>query len=211
VGTRRHQTVEFSDEMEYMVVNPTWHVPRSIATEEILPALQENPNYLIERNMKLVSSEGVPADTASHDWLQYDRGSFPYRVKQRPGLGNALGRVKFMFPNQFSIYLHDTPSKSLFKRDGRAFSHGCVRVENPFDFAYALLAPQLDDPVGAFQTWLDAGSERYVNLAEHVPVHILYRTVWVDADGTPQFREDVYGRDALVWNALEAAGLTPSL
>ncbi|MEM6438460.1 MAG: L,D-transpeptidase family protein [Pseudomonadota bacterium] len=211
VGRRRHQTVEFSDEMEYMVVNPTWHLPRSIATEEILPKLQENPNYLVERNMRLVSDGGVPADTTTHDWLQYDRGSFPYRIKQRPGYGNALGRVKFMFPNQFSIYLHDTPSKSLFKRDGRAFSHGCVRVENPFDLAYALLGPQLDDPVGTFQAWLDARSERYVHLNEHVPVHITYRTVWVDEAGTAQYRADIYGRDRKVWTALEQAGLTPAL
>ncbi|MEO1687074.1 MAG: L,D-transpeptidase family protein [Pseudomonadota bacterium] len=211
VGKRRHQTVEFSDEMEYMVVNPTWHVPRSIANQEILPKLQENPNYLVERNMRLVSDGGVPADTTVHDWSQYAVGSFPYRVKQRPGLGNALGRVKFMFPNRFSIYLHDTPSKSLFKRDARSFSHGCVRVENPFEFAHALLAPQLDDPEGAFQAWLDKRTERYVHLNVHVPVHLDYRTVWVDEAGTAQFRADVYGRDARVWTALESAGLSPGL
>ena len=211
VGQRRHRTPEFSDEMTHMVVNPTWHVPRSIATEEILPELKQDPGYLAAQNMRLVSDMGVPADPSSHDFTQYSAGSFPYRVKQRPGPSNALGRVKFMFPNEFSIYMHDTPSKNLFRRDGRAFSHGCVRVENPFEFAYALLEGQVDDPVGTFHRYLDTRREIYVNLDRPVPVHIVYRTAWVDPDGRPQFRADVYGRDARVWSALEAAGLAAGL
>ncbi|MFO7853782.1 MAG: L,D-transpeptidase family protein [Paracoccaceae bacterium] len=211
VGQRRHQTPEFSDEMTHMVVNPTWHVPRSIATEEILPELQEDPGYLAEQNMRLVSDMGVPDDPSSHDFTQYSSGSFPYRVKQRPGPSNALGRVKFMFPNEFSIYMHDTPSKNLFRRDGRAFSHGCVRVENPFEFAYALLEGQVDDPASTFHRYLDSRREIYVNFDRPVPVHIVYRTAWVEPDGQPQFRADVYGRDERVWSALEAAGLAPGL
>ncbi len=209
VGKPDHPTPEFTEEMDHLVVNPTWHVPRSIATEEILPSLRQDPSYLARHNMRLVATDGgpVPADAATHDWSQYSRGFFPYSVKQGPGDGNSLGRVKFMFPNQFSIYLHDTPSKSLFRRDQRAFSHGCVRVQDPYELAYILLAPQLSDPRGQFQRWLDTGREIYVNLDQPVKVYLTYRTAWVDHAGILQFREDIYGRDAAVWAALEAQGL----
>ncbi|MEO0620896.1 MAG: L,D-transpeptidase family protein [Pseudomonadota bacterium] len=200
---RRHRTPEFSDEMEYMVVNPTWHVPRSIATEEILPKLQADPTYLAQKNMRLVG-----ADAELIDWEFVTPATFPGRVKQGPGPGNALGKVKFMFPNDHAIYLHDTPSKSLFRRDRRAYSHGCVRVQEPFEFAYHLLAPQEEDPQGYFDRLARRGAERYVNLDEHVPVHLAYRTAWVDADGSDQFRQDIYGRDKRVFAALEKAGVS---
>ena len=213
IGQKRHRTPEFIDMMDHMVINPSWNVPRSIATNEILPALRKDPDYLAKQNMQLIATDGgpVPADPAFHDWEQYSKGYFPYRVKQAPGDHNALGKVKFMFPNQFSIYLHDTPSKSLFKRDARAFSHGCVRVENPFELAYILLAPQYDDPQAAFHSILDSGRERWVNLDEPVRVNLTYRTAWVDEAGIAQFREDVYGRDEAVWAALEEKGLAPAL
>ncbi len=213
VGQRRHRTPEFIDMMDHMVINPSWNVPRSIATNEILPALRKDPDYLAKQNMQLIATDGgpVPADPAMHDWEQYSKGYFPYRVKQAPGDHNALGKVKFMFPNQFSIYLHDTPSKSLFRRDARAFSHGCVRVENPFDLAYILLAPQYDDPQAAFHSLLESGRERWVNLEEPVRVNLTYRTAWVDEAGEAQFREDIYGRDEAVWAALEEKGLAPAL
>ena len=213
IGQKRHRTPEFVDMMDHMVINPSWNVPRSIATNEILPALRKDPDYLAKQNMQLIATDGgpVPADPAFHDWEQYSKGYFPYRVKQAPGDHNALGKVKFMFPNQFSIYLHDTPSKSLFKRDARAFSHGCVRVENPFELAYILLAPQYDDPQAAFHSILDSGRERWVNLDEPVRVNLTYRTAWVDETGIAQFREDVYGRDEAVWAALEEKGLAPAL
>jgi len=200
----RHETPEFSDEMEHMVVNPTWHVPRSIAREEILPKLQEDPTYLERKNMRLVGSDLPPSMI---DWTMVTPDSFPGRVKQGPGRGNALGQVKFMFPNAHAIYLHDTPQKSLFSRDRRAFSHGCVRVQEAFGFAHALLAPQEDDPAAAFDRWLRNGSERYVQLDTHVPVHLTYRTAWVDAEGTDQFRGDIYDRDRPVANALINAGV----
>lgn len=212
VGQVRHRTPEFIDDMDHLVVNPTWNVPRSIATKEILPALRKDPNYLANQNMQLVPTDGGPIpDPTMVDWSQYSTGYFPFRVKQAPGDDNALGRVKFMFPNQFAIYLHDTPSKRLFQRDARAFSHGCVRVENPYDLAHILLAPQYDDPQAAFQALLDSGRERWVNLKEPVRVNLTYRTAWVDEKGVAQFREDVYGRDEAVWGALEAEGLPPTL
>ena len=212
VGQRRHRTPEFIDKMDHLVVNPSWNVPRSITMNEILPALKEDPTYLQRKNMNLIATDGgpVPVDTAAHDWSQYGGGYFPYRVKQSPGDFNSLGRVKFMFPNQFAIYLHDTPSKNLFARDARAFSHGCVRVENPFELAYILLAPQYDDPRAAFQALLDSGKERWVHLDEPVTVNLTYRTAWVDENGDAQFRADIYGRDESVWAALEAEGLAPA-
>ncbi|MGB0411356.1 MAG: L,D-transpeptidase family protein [Pikeienuella sp.] len=207
--TRKHRTPEFSDMMTYLVLNPTWNVPRSIATKEILPELQANPNYLAEKNMELIGVNGaIPPEPLLADWSLYDQSSFPFRIKQNPGAGNALGRVKFMFPNQFSIYLHDTPSKRLFAKDARAFSHGCVRVQDPMQLARVLLAPKYDDPAGVIERILAKGDEAYMHLAEPMPVHLTYRTAWVDDGGTMQFRADVYGRDALIRSALGELGVT---
>jgi murein L,D-transpeptidase YcbB/YkuD len=207
--SRKHRTPEFSDMMTHLVLSPTWNVPRSIATKEILPELQANPNYLAEKNMELVGVGGaIPPEPLLADWSLYDQSSFPFRIKQRPGAGNALGRVKFMFPNQFSIYLHDTPSKRLFAKDARAFSHGCVRVRDPMQLARVLLAPKYVDPDATIERILAKGSEAYVNLAEPIPVHLTYRTAWVDDAGAMQFRADVYGRDALIRSALGELGVT---
>ena len=208
---RKHRTPEFSDEMTHMVFNPVWHVPNSIATEEILPKLQADPEYLLKKNMRLVArGGGETPDPATTDWTLYSASDFPFRVKQRSGGGNALGRVKFMFPNQFSIYLHDTPSKRLFKKDARAFSHGCVRVQDPFAFARALLGPQEDDPAAFVDRMLARSGERRVNLQTPVPVHLTYLTAWVDDEGVSQFRDDVYGRDARILGALQAKGVEVS-
>ncbi|WP_175478800.1 L,D-transpeptidase family protein [Rubrimonas cliftonensis] len=209
IGRDKEQTPEFSDEMEHLVLNPTWFVPRSIATEDLLPRLQKDPTILSQRNMHLSRPDGgpLPLDAASHDWSAYSQASFPYRIRQRPSSSNALGRVKFMFPNHNNIYLHDTPQKNLFDRDRRAYSWGCVRVRNPLLLAELLLAPQMDDPKGFIDRTLARGGERYVNLDAHVPVHITYRTAWVDEAGKLQFRTDVYGRDALALKALRSAGL----
>ncbi|WP_108782302.1 L,D-transpeptidase family protein [Pontivivens insulae] len=214
VGQNRHQTVEFSDVMNHMVINPTWTVPRSIATEEILPRLKANPNYLNENNMILIDDgTGVftPSDTSQINWDLFSANFFPWWIRQGPGPNNALGHVKFMFPNQFAIYLHDTPSRSLFARDARAFSHGCVRVADPQGLARVLLAPQTEDPDAFFAARRATGRETRVNLEQNVPVHLDYRTVWVDEAGQVQYRDDVYGRDRLVFNALQAEGVTLGL
>jgi murein L,D-transpeptidase YcbB/YkuD len=211
IGQRQHQTVEFSDEMEYLVLNPTWHVPRSIATQELLPQLQEDPAMLARRNMTLARTDGgpLPLDPTTHDFTNYTAADFPYRIRQRPNAGNALGQVKFMFPNDHAIYLHDTPTRRLFARDNRTFSHGCVRVQDPLRLAELLLAPQEDDPRGFIDSVLATGRERYVNLVDHVPVHLIYRTAWVGEDGRFQFRDDVYDRDAKLLAALARAGVRP--
>ena len=199
---RKHRTPEFSEMMSHMVVNPSWHVPKSIATKEILPILKRDPSYLSRKGMRVVGGR-VP-----EDWSTVPAGTFPGRIVQRPGRGNALGTVKFMFPNRHAIYLHDTPSKRLFNRDVRAYSHGCVRVERPKEFATYLLTGQVDDPLGYFNSLRKRGRERRVNLDRPLPVHLTYRTAWIDENGAFQFRGDVYGRDKRVAKALKRAGVT---
>lgn len=204
-NTSDRRSPEFSDEMEFMVVNPTWNVPRSIATKEYLPMLQKNRNAV--SHLKLVDSRGRTVNRGSVDFSQYSARTFPFAIKQPPSSRNALGLVKFMFPNKYNIYLHDTPSKSLFAREMRAFSHGCIRLSDPFDFAYALLKKQSTDPKGTFHKALNSGRETRIDLKAPVPVHIVYRTAVMPAKGRANYRRDVYGRDAKIWAALSKAGV----
>ncbi|MCR8547285.1 L,D-transpeptidase family protein [Salipiger sp. P9] len=198
------RTPEFSDVMEFMVINPSWYVPRSIIVNEYLPLLRRNPGAA--GHLQITDSRGRVVNR-SRGFSQYSAASFPYAMRQPPGPRNALGQVKFMFPNKYNIYLHDTPSKSLFDHTQRTYSHGCVRLSDPKDFAYALLAAQTDDPVGFFQSRLRSGAETRVNLDAPVPVHLIYRTAFTKAKGKVNYRNDVYGRDAKLWNALSAAGV----
>lgn len=196
---------EFSDEMEYMVVNPSWGVPRSIIVKEYLPLLQRNPNAV--GHLQVVDSRGRVVPRGSVNFAAYSARSFPFGLRQPPSDGNALGKVKFMFPNPYNIYLHDTPSKSLFEKPVRAFSHGCIRLGEPFDFAYALLARQTEDPKAEFGSVLDTGNETTVRFDRTIPVHLVYFTAWPTAKGRMTWRADVYGRDQRLWEALVAAGL----
>ncbi len=209
VGQRREewQTAEFSDEMTHIIVNPSWYVPPSIMTKEYLPKLRNNPAALAREGIELTDATGRVIDPRAVDWSAYGGGEWPFSMRQPPGPGNALGKLKFMFPNRFNIYMHDTPAKSLFARQVRAYSHGCVRVHKPMEFAHALLAPQMADPDGYIRRLLATGEETRVDLAEPVPVHIVYLTAWIDDEGEAHFRDDIYGRDKLVWAALEAAGV----
>ncbi|MDH3668431.1 MAG: L,D-transpeptidase family protein [Paracoccaceae bacterium] len=203
-SARKYQTPEFIDELEYIVVNPYWNVPYSIASEEILPELQKNPFHLADNNMELLGTD-LPASQI--DWSQVTRGSFPGRIRQRPGAGNALGNVKFLFPNPYSIYMHDTPSRRLFARDRRAYSHGCVRLQDPIGFAHTLLSLQYADPVGTYDHLRSKNGEQWVTLDEKIPVYVSYRTTWQGDDGVYQFRADVYRRDRDVAAALAQAGV----
>ena len=196
---------EFSDTMEYMIVNPSWYVPRSIVVGEYLPMLQEDAasvEYLELRDDlgNVVGREGL-------DFTSFNEDTFPFGMRQPPSPGNALGLVKFMFPNRHNIYLHDTPAKNLFGREVRAFSHGCIRLADPFDFAYALLAAQSDAPKALFQEALDTGEEVQIDLVRRIPVHIIYRTALARPEGGLEFRPDVYGRDAKIWQALQSQGV----
>lgn len=199
------ETPEFSDVMEFMVINPSWYVPRSIITKEYLPLLQSNANAVSQ--LDVTDSRGRIVSRGAIDFNAYTAKTFPYSMRQGPSEGNALGLVKFIFPNKYNIYLHDTPSKSLFGREVRAFSHGCVRLNDPFDFAYALLAKQESDPEGFFQSHLRPGLEERVDLQQPVPVHIVYRTAFTNVTGGLQFRRDIYNRDSRIWNALAREGV----
>ncbi|WP_375227724.1 L,D-transpeptidase family protein [Roseobacter sp. S98] len=199
------QSPEFSDVMEFMVINPSWYVPRSIITKEYLPELQKNPNAV--NHIEITDRSGRRIDRSAVDFTQFDARTFPFAMRQPPSRGNALGLVKFMFPNKHNIYLHDTPAKNLFGREVRAYSHGCIRLADPFDFAYALLAKQTSDPKGFFQAKLATGKETTVPLKKPVPVHIIYRTAFADEKGKVRFRRDIYGRDGRIWKALAGAGV----
>ncbi|MGR3547965.1 MAG: L,D-transpeptidase family protein, partial [Roseovarius sp.] len=203
---QNRRSPEFSDEMEYMVINPTWHVPYSIAVNEYLPQMQRNPGAA--SHLKLYNRNGREVSRGAVNFGAYNARNFPFAIKQPPSERNALGLVKFMFPNKYNIYLHDTPQKALFDREKRDFSHGCIRLHQPFDFAYALLARQESDPKAFFKSVLDTRRETYVQLEQHVPVHIIYRTAFTQAQGRPQYRGDVYGRDARIWEALEKSGVS---
>lgn len=207
VGLNSHdrRTPEFSDTMEHMIINPTWHVPRSIAVKEYLPMMKENPNAA--GHLRLYDASGRVVNRNAVDFTRLTPGNFPFDLKQPPSRSNALGLVKFMFPNRYNIYLHDTPQKSLFLREERDFSHGCVRLNDPFEFAYELLAGQQADPVGYFQSLLATGRETQVNLENPLPVHLIYRTAFTRAKGRVQYRNDIYGRDARIFDALRDAGV----
>jgi len=196
VGRPYRQTPIFKAEMTYLVVNPTWTVPPGILRNDILPAVRRNPDYLASRNIELFDQNNMLVDPATVDW---SRRSFPYRFVQRPGADNALGRIKFMFPNEHSVYLHDTPSLDLFDRDSRAFSSGCIRVENPFELAEQLLGARARDRLDAV---VASGRTQTVFLDKPMTVTLLYWTVEPDADGRVTFLQDVYERDADVIAAL---------
>jgi L,D-transpeptidase YcbB len=179
VGKDGHSTMMFTDDLNQVVFSPYWNVPRSIVEKEILPAMQRNPNYLAGQNMEIVKQEdGLPV------------------IRQLPGGSNALGKVKFLFPNSFNIYFHDTPSKSLFNRDKRAFSHGCIRLQEPEKMANYLLRNDPSWTPERINEAMNSGEEKFVKLKTPVPVFITYYTAWVDEQGKLNFREDIYGHDA---------------
>jgi murein L,D-transpeptidase YcbB/YkuD len=197
VGRPYRQTPIFKAEMTYLVVNPTWTVPPTILRNDIVPQVRRNPGYLATRNIDLLDQNNMLVDPATVDW---SNRSFPYRFVQRPGEDNALGRIKFMFPNEHAVYLHDTPSRDLFERDSRAFSSGCIRVENPFELADQLLgSPRARSRL---ETSLASGRTETVFLDKPMTVMLLYWTVEPDAEGRITFLPDVYQRDAEVIAAL---------
>ncbi len=195
VGKPYTSTPVFSDIISYIEFNPTWNVPYSIRSKEILPKLKNNPAYLDNQNMVLLSG-GRRVDPYSVDWYSINASNFPYGVRQEPGRSNALGTMKFMFPNKYDVYLHDTPSKSKFNRYTRAFSHGCVRLHKPKELADYLLSDQYS--AEKIQKILNRRKTKRVNLTTPVPIFIMYWSVWVDEEGNPYFMQDVYKRDEAV-------------
>ncbi len=205
IGARDRQTPEFSDEMEHMVINPSWWVPRSIAQRSYIGNILAGGSTYLQ-----LMAGGRPVDRSTVDMSAYSVTNFPFDLRQPPGPNNALGTVKFMFPNRHAIYLHDTPEQHLMNSPVRAYSSGCIRLDDPHDFAYHLLARQTDDPVGLFQGILATGDETQVNLDVHIPVHLTYMTAWVESDGRLRFRDDIYGRNARLSAAVRSLGVVMS-
>jgi murein L,D-transpeptidase YcbB/YkuD len=194
VGKPDSQTPIFNDEMTYLVFSPYWNVPASIAEGETLPSVMNDPDFLARNNMEVVDASGNPVDPASIDLSDPSA----YRFRQRPGTDNSLGLVKFMFPNQFNVYLHDTPADSLFNRAVRSLSHGCVRVEDPVALAQYVLRDQPEWTRERIDEAMHAGVEKTVKLKSPIPVYLGYWTARVRPDNTVQFRKDVYDVDSRV-------------
>lgn len=204
VGTTQNETPIFQSRMKYLVFNPTWTVPRSIIYKSLFKKMRDKPGYITRHNYKLYDSDGEEADPAKIKWSSYTPGNFPYRVVQQPGPDNALGRVKFIFPNKHAVYLHDTPSRSLFARTDRAFSHGCIRVENPLHFAELLLEDKSKWSLAEIDAVIESGDSKVVHLQEPLEVMLMYWTASPAPDGQVQFHPDVYERDEKTLSALNA-------
>ncbi len=205
VGRDYRRTPVFSDKMTYLVLSPYWHVPPKLAIQDKLPLIRKDSDYLAKENIRVFQGWGAETkevDPASVDWSKVTGKNFGYRLRQEPGPKNALGRVKFMFPNKFDVYLHDTPSRELFAKTVRTFSSGCIRIEKPIELAEYLLAGDPKWTRAAILAAIDKRVEQTVRLAEPMPIHLLYWTAWADEDGSIRFRNDIYGRDRLLDEAL---------
>ncbi|MCH8544901.1 MAG: L,D-transpeptidase family protein [Alcanivorax sp.] len=211
VGRPYRRTPVFTGRMTYLVLNPSWEVPHSLAVQDQLPQIRRDPDYLRDMGFQVLRGWGAQEeriDPATVDWQALGPRSFPYRLRQSPGPRNALGQAKFMFPNQYNVYLHDTPARGLFAREDRAASSGCIRVSDPVGLAEWLLdgpgRPQAMSRERIRRT-LDQGVETTVRLGRAVPVHLLYWTAWVEADGQVYYVRDIYDRDPAVRTALNEA------
>lgn len=207
VGSTKNQTPIFSDNIRHIVVNPYWNVPSSIIKNEIAPKTRNNPGYIASQNMELIY-QGNVVSAYQVNWAAVG-DTFPFRVRQKPGPGNSLGQIKFLFPNKHDVYLHDTPSKGLFGRAFRAASHGCVRVQNPMEFAAALTANEPNIDRASLEAMFGP-SERWVNPERQVPVHLAYFTVRVGADGELRSYADVYGHNAKLIKAMGLGDAAPA-
>lgn len=210
VGQPYRQTPVFSDKVTYMVLNPSWNVPDTIARKEILSKVKKDPYYLTDQKIRVFKGWGAGTkeiDPRRVDWARLSEKNLPYHFRQDPGPQNALGRIKFMFPNPYDVYMHDTPAKELFGKTRRDFSHGCIRVEKPLDLAVYLMQNQAIWSREALAAALSGPNavERTVQLPEPVPIHILYWTVWSDSEGGLHFNPDIYDRDEPLHNALQEA------
>lgn len=206
VGKPYRRTPVFSGTMTYLVLNPYWEVPPGIAARDILPEVRKDPAYLRRSGIKVLRGWGSGArelDPAAVDWARLAPGRFPYRLRQEPGPANALGRIKFMLPNPYHVYLHDTPARELFLKESRTFSSGCIRVEKPLELALHLLqGSDLGSPE-ALAAALGRERSKMVHLPAPLPVHLLYWTAWTREGGSVHFRPDIYGRDQRLQAALE--------
>ena len=194
VGKPYRKTPIFKSEIEYMVFNPSWSVPPGILRNDILPVVKRDPSYLSSRGLEVYGYDGKKISPYKINWSNYSTG-VPYSIRQKPGPRNALGRVKFIFPNNFSVYLHDTPNKSLFNRDIKTFSSGCIRIEEPFELAELLLNDKVKWNSKTINKLVKSGKTRTVYLKEPVQIMVMYWTASADDKGNIYFMKDIYGRD----------------
>jgi len=197
VGKTYRQTPVFNGRIASLVLNPTWEVPHSIATKDILPKIKKDPGYLGQTHLRVFQdwkgdSEIAPA---SINWARISPTHFPYRLRQDPGPANALGRVKFLFPNPYDVYLHDTPARELFHKDSRTFSSGCIRIGKPLDLASYLLQGTSLNSMDALTAAISKEKTQSLRIPSPISVHIVYMTAWVDNEGIIQFRPDIYNRN----------------
>lgn len=199
------RTFVFAGKMTCLEINPYWNVPESIAVNEIIPKVQKNLHYLASQGIRIIdgwSENAGEVKPETIDWASLDPEKFRYRLRQDPGPKNPLGRIKFLFFNEFNIYLHDTPTRSLFQRERRTFSHGCIRIEKPIDLAAYLLRDDFGWTKETILAEIETRERKVVRLPEPVAVYIYYMTAWADPDGTMQFRRDVYRSDEVLEKAL---------
>ncbi len=201
------KTPLLSSHITTLILNPTWSVPPTIFEKEVILELRKDPTYLAQNNMMVVRTadkKQEPVDPAKIDWNRVDEKTPEFRIVQREGEGNSLGRIKFLFPNKYAVYLHDTPHKALFSKPVRALSHGCVRVEKPMELAQFLMKDHPRWTQDKLEKMIEDKQTRYLLLPSPVDIHIIYLTAWVDHEGRVQFRNDIYQMD------LPATPLTPS-
>lgn len=198
VGMKNWPTPILNATLTHVVFNPKWHVPQKIAVKEVIPDIRKDAEYLGKKRMRVFATgEGKTEeiDPETVDWNDPNLDARRYVFRQDSGDANALGRIKFLFPNPYDVYLHDTPNRSFFQRDFRALSHGCIRVERPLDLAGLVFSREADWPMKKIEGAIARGQEQFVKLSNPIPVHLYYRTAWVDEKGRVQFRQDIYGRD----------------
>ena len=206
VGRKARPTPIFTGRMTYMELNPYWYIPQKIAQEDILPKILNDPDYLKKENIRVFRTWKDPAleiDPSTVDWSLIEQGHFPFKLRQEPGSSNALGRIKFVFPNRFSVFLHDTPARALFNKARRSSSSGCIRVENPIELAEYLLKGKPQWNRDRLMTAINRGKRQVLALPKPINVQVLYLTAWVEKDGTLNFRDDIYGQDRPLKRALE--------
>jgi murein L,D-transpeptidase YcbB/YkuD len=205
VGEDYAMTPVFSKDMTYLVINPYWDVPSGVLARKILPKIKEDPDYLVAKHFEAIKSINgrlIKIDPKTINWAKINADNFPGRLRQTPGPWNALGRIKFIFPNKFSVYLHDTPERHLFQKSVRAFSSGCIRVKKPIELALYVLKNDRSWDRNRIEQAIDSGKTIVVLVKDPVTIHLLYWTFWVDSQGKANYRQDIYDLDKVLWKAL---------
>jgi len=207
VGKIERPTPVFSDTMTYLVFNPYWYIPNTIATEDLFPLVQQDPTLLAKKNIKIIQGIGKKAmelDPLNIEMIKANFSNYTFKFRQDPGPQNPLGKVKFMLPNKFGVYIHDTTSRQIFLKNKRTFSSGCIRIENPLGLAEFVLRGDQKWDRHQITVAIEKGERQKVALPQPIPVHIVYLTAWADENGTVQFRNDIYQNDKRAYEIVKS-------